>query len=179
MLKRDETGGLRSGGHLQIFTQHLLKLEVPRGGVGSLPHKGKVPLQLFVRVCEGVVVGDAAQLVCSRGSEGPVAAHQNGAHSGRSDLFFNSILGPGVNPGTPDSEFNATSLEQESHEVPGASDCDYGYKTSKVGRKRHSSAPVSDGTAFRISIYGTNVPRLGPHLLATVQAGRRRKRFSG
>lgn len=38
----------------------LLELEVPHGCIGSLPHEGKVPLQLFVGVCEGVVVPDAA-----------------------------------------------------------------------------------------------------------------------
>lgn len=150
MLERDKTGSSQSWSQRIIFMQlcpeagkerglegkpaiswvlRLLKLEVPHGCIGSLPHKGKVPLQLFVGVCEGVVLRDAAQFVCSRGSEGPVAAHQNGAHSRRPDLFFNSILGPDANPGPPDSEFYATSLEQETHEVTRASNCNYGYKT--------------------------------------------------
>lgn len=101
----------------------LLELEVPHGGLGSLPHEGKVPLQLLVGVCEGVVVPDAAQLVCPGGSQGPLAAHQNGAHS---DLVLRWILSPDV-----DGQFHTPSLEQEAHEVPRAPDGNYGYGTKR------------------------------------------------
>lgn len=72
MLQRDKTGSSQSWSQVVIFTKigpeaagkdrllHLLKLEVPHGCIGSLPLEGKVPLQLFVGVCEGVVVRDAA-----------------------------------------------------------------------------------------------------------------------
>lgn len=79
MLERDKT---QSGSQLAVFVPlspeaagketgiegevaisralGLLELEVPHGRIGSLPHEGKVPLQLFVGVREGVVVPDAA-----------------------------------------------------------------------------------------------------------------------
>lgn len=115
-------------GNVITWPVYLLKLEVPHGRIGSLPHKGEVPLQLFVGVSEGVVVRDAVQFLCSRGSEDPVAANQNRANYCRLDPIFNSILSPALDPGPPDSDIYTTGLEQETHEVLRASNCNYGYK---------------------------------------------------
>lgn len=86
---------------------YLLEPDVSRGRIGGSPHKRQVPLQLFVRVREGVALGEAAQGVSAGRRKGPGATHQPRTPP------------PGSHP-LPGA-FHATGLKQEAHEVPRAS----------------------------------------------------------
>lgn len=65
--------------HPELEGSYLLEPDVAHGFIRSPPHKRQVSLQLFVRVCEGIILREAVQGVRSRGIEGPGTTHQHWA----------------------------------------------------------------------------------------------------